>query len=207
MWACRGTRGTELQLLTSPGNASNRFGAVGSASFEKAKYNFMRSTAGYAVSSYIMNNKDRHNGNLLLDSEGRMVHIDFGFILDISPGGNLGFETASFKLSKEMVPLIDPSGKLTSKTYTEFEDLVVKGFLAAREHMEEIMQLFELQAESGLPCFERGKPIANVRERFMPELTDEEAAMRIRKQVRDAYGKWTTGCYDIIQYAQQGIRY
>lgn len=53
-------------------------------------------------------------------SEGRLVHIDFGFILETSPGGNMRFESAQFKLSHEMTQLIDPSGHMRSESWDYF---------------------------------------------------------------------------------------
>ncbi|KAI3928955.1 hypothetical protein MKW98_014546 [Papaver atlanticum] len=104
--------------------------------------------------------KDRHNGNLLLDNVGRLVHIDFGFIFEISPGG----------------------------------------YLAARCHMDVLMML-----DSGLPCFSRGDPIGNLRKRFHPEMTEREAANFMVRTCVDAYNKWSTVGYDLIQYLQQGV--
>jgi phosphatidylinositol kinase/protein kinase (PI-3 family) len=66
--------------------------------FEEAQKNFIESLAGYSLFTYLMAVKDRHNGNILIDNTGRIIHIDFGFVLGSSPG-NMNFETAPFKLT------------------------------------------------------------------------------------------------------------
>ena len=35
------------------------------------------------------------------------MHIDFGFMLSNSPGGNMGFETSPFKLTQEFLDIMD----------------------------------------------------------------------------------------------------
>lgn len=181
------------------------YGPVGSASFEAARENFIISSAGYAVASLLLQPKDRHNGNLLFDNVGRLVHIDFGFILETSPGRNMRFESAHFKLSHEMTQLLDPSGVMKSDTWNQFVSLCIKGYLAARRYMDGIINTVLLMLDSGLPCFSRGDPIGNLRKRFHPEMSDREAAIFMRNVCTDAYNKWTTAGYDLIQYLQQGI--
>lgn len=185
----------------------SRYGAPGTRRFEEARELFIESQAGYAVASYVVQSKDRHNGNILLDSAGRVVHIDFGFIFEISPGGNLGFERAAFKFSHEMVQLIDPGGARRSAHYARFKELCVRGFLAARTAAVDILAVATLMAESGLPCYSRGRPVENLRARFLLDKSAAEAAAFMRGAVDAAHNSFTTGFYDYIQVLQQGIPY
>lgn len=82
----------------------------------------------------------RHNGNILLNSEGHLIHIDFGFILSTSPR-NLGFETSPFKLTPEFVEVM---GGLGSDMFEYFKILILKGLIAARKHMDRILNLVEI---------------------------------------------------------------
>lgn len=85
---------------------------------------FKRSLAAYSVISYILQLKDRHNGNVLIDSEGHIIHIDFGFMLSNSPG-SVGFEAAPFKLTHEYVDVL---GGLGSPDYEDYKKLCKQAF-------------------------------------------------------------------------------
>lgn len=148
--------------------------------------------------------QDRHNGNILIDSEGHLIHIDFGFLLGISPGGNLGFENAAFKLSGEMIEIL--GGHKDAEPFRCFVDLTLQGFLVAREIALEVLITVTSLMDSGLPCFlYKQNNLDLLRERFFLEDSDSDAVLKMRKLIDDAAKKWTTIAYDGIQKLQNNI--
>ena len=70
---------------------------------------------------------------------------------------------------------------------------------------EGIIATVQLMEHSGLPCFGRGAPVANLRSRLHMEMSERQAASHMREVVRRAYDSNTTGFYDYIQYLQNRI--
>ncbi|PAA80299.1 hypothetical protein BOX15_Mlig025879g2 [Macrostomum lignano] len=179
------------------------YGEESTPRFQAARRNFITSMAAYSVVCYILNIKDRHNANIMLDDEGHLIHIDFGFLFETSPGGNMGFEP-EMKISNEMVMVM--GNGTDSESYKWFEELCVQAFLAVRPHRESLVALVSLMLDTGLDCF-RGQTIKQLRERFFPHDGERMAAQYFLRIVRSCREHWRTAGYDAIQYLQNRIQY
>ncbi|OVA16344.1 Phosphatidylinositol 3-/4-kinase [Macleaya cordata] len=164
-----------------------------SPSFKLAQRNFVESMAGYSILCYLLQVKDRHNGNLLMDEEGHIIHIDFGFMLSNSPGG-VNFESAPFKLTRELLEVMDSDAEgVPSEFFDYFKVLCIQGFLTCRKHAERIILLVEMMQDSGYPCFKGGpRTIQNLRKRFHLSLTEEQCVSLVLSLISSSLDAWRT---------------
>lgn len=174
------------------------FGPAEGIAFQRARSNFIQSMAAYSVLCYILQIKDRHNGNIMIDGEGRITHIDFGFLFDIGPGG-IKFEPNSFKLTHEMITLM---GGKNSQGYRQFRELTVKAFLSCRPYVEDVVSTCSLMMPTQLPSFKGEGTIVRLRDRFKPDLTEREAARYMIGVIDNACENSMSIVYDQFQVGQ-----
>ncbi|XP_059309314.1 phosphatidylinositol 3-kinase, root isoform isoform X2 [Lycium ferocissimum] len=130
---------------------------------------FIKSCAGYSVITYILGIGDRHLDNLLLRDDGRLFHVDFGFILGRDPKPF----PPPMKLCKEMV---EAMGGAESQYYTRFKSYCCEAYNILRKSSHLILNLFHLMAGSNIPdiASDPEKGILKLQEKFRLDLDDEE---------------------------------
>ncbi|KAH6624242.1 phosphatidylinositol 4-kinase-like protein [Chaetomium sp. MPI-SDFR-AT-0129] len=181
------------------------FGLPESDAYRAGVDAFKRSLAAYSVISYVLQLKDRHNGNVLIDNEGHIIHIDFGFMLSNSPG-SVGFEAAPFKLTYEYVDVL---GGVGSSDFDDYKQLCKQAFQALRRSADNIIDLVSMMGrDSKMPCFGAGvsQVTTALRQRFQLQLSADEAEQFVETDlIGKSLGSYYTRLYDTFQYRTQGI--
>lgn len=106
---------------------------------------FTASLAAYSVMTYVLKIGDRHDNNILVTRDGKLLHIDYGYIL----GDVTKPFTPPLKLSNEMVDTIGPDGlqRICGWAGPAFNSL--------RKRARLILVLIELMFTAPLTCFQQ----------------------------------------------------
>ncbi|KAF9014020.1 hypothetical protein BDQ17DRAFT_1475819 [Cyathus striatus] len=168
-----------------------KYGGTETVDFQKARLCFIQSMAAYSVACYILQIKDRHNGNIMIDGEGHIIHI-----------GGVKFEPNSFKLNHEMVVLM---GGRYSQGYQMFQSLTVKAFLAIRPYADQIVDTVQLMLDTGLPSFKGEPTIRRLKDRFALHLNERQAADFMMSIIRNAHENVRSTAYDEFQRVSLGL--
>lgn len=162
---------------------------------------YVRSMAAYSVVCYLLSIKDRHNGNIMIDTQGHIIHIDFGFVFGLAPGKAFSMEArVPWKLNKEMVEVM---GGLESPYYAEYASLCTRALACARAKpcADAAVSLMEILAyKSNFPAF-RYNPdaIADFRRRLWSHVPDADLDKQVKRLLHASYNNAGSDLYDDFQ--------
>ncbi|KAJ5071895.1 phosphatidylinositol 3-kinase catalytic subunit type 3 [Anaeramoeba ignava] len=135
--------------------------------------NYIKSCAGYGVITYLLGVGDRHLDNLLLTPDGKLFHIDFGYIFGSDPKPF----PPPMKLCKEM---IDAMMGRKSTHYNYFKLLSGEAFNVLRKSAYLILDLLSLMIDANITDFQKNPDaIPIIYEKFRLDLNDNDAAQYI----------------------------
>jgi len=146
---------------------------------------FMRSVAAYCVVTYLLGIGDRHLDNLMLAPSGELFHIDFSFVL----GRDAKPLMPPMRLSNDMV---EAMGGEMSIPYRAFHQVCEQIFLCLRRRPSFFATLLlALVPDSSTDNvsdweFNIDDLHREIVHRFMPGLSDPEAASEFRKRIDDS---------------------
>lgn len=159
---------------------------------------FVKSSAGYCVMTYILGVGDRHLDNLMLAPDGRLFHIDFGYILGRDP-------KAFPPPMKLCAPMVEAMGGSDSPYYRHFRTYCCEAYNILRKSATLILSLFHLMAGAAIPDVRHDpeKAMLKLQEKLRLDMSDEDAvewmqqllndsATALMPQITDRTHRWAT---------------
>ena len=149
--------------------------------YNKIQETFIKSCAGYCAVTYLLGVGDRHLENLMIKKDGKLFHIDFGFILGKDPK----IFPPPIRICKQMVMCM---GGMKSAGYDQFRNKCVNAFLYLRRNYKYIVNLFYLMIHSGVKDLSDNTDLSMMKlfDRFMPNKTEQEAERQFLQLIQES---------------------
>ena len=158
--------------------------------------NFRLSCVGYCVVTYILGIGDRHLDNLMIKEDGKMFHIDFGFIL----GNDPKTYPPPFKICSQMIQAM---GGKDSEKYKEFKKFCINAYWVLRDNARLIVNMFYLMIDSGILQINNEDTLFKLHDKFVPELSKSEAEVSFLGKLDDSVNALFPIIYDKVHSFMQ----
>ena len=155
---------------------------------------FIKSTAAYCVITYLLGVGDRHLDNIMITRDGRLFHVDFGFIL----GNDPKFNNPSIRITHEIV---DAIGGLSSEYYIYFQELCNKIYNCLRRNINVFMNLILLIPNISNINLSQKEIKHQILKRFLPGVKDVDAQFHLVSKLEEY--NYTDKILDFCHYHSQ----
>lgn len=161
----------DRQYISKPGKGFNRILRKGDGTLDAKKMEkFVKSTAFYTIMTYIMCIGDRHLDNILITEDGKLFHIDYGFV---------GREPKPFAPSMKLCPeMIEMMGGKNSGYYADFLEYCIDCFFILRDKYETLLEVVQLMVNKDIPDI-TDETVRKIKSRFHLDIDGEEKITEI----------------------------
>lgn len=135
---------------------------------ETIRSRFIKSTAAYSVMTYLFGIGDRHLDNIMITKDGRLFHIDYGYIFGRDP---TPYNIPQIKLTAQ---IIEALGGIGSDDYKCFEHTVSQIYNCLRKYVDFFIAVIDPSPQE----------IGILLGRFIPHFNSSTASDHILNKVR-----------------------
>lgn len=167
---------------------------------------YTRSFAGYSVITFVLGIGDRHLENILLARDGRLMHIDFGYILGNDPKPF----PPPMKINAEMVEVL---GGPQSTGFVEFKAYCCSAYNILRKHAAVLLNVLLLMGQAtampqltGDGSVDPRVQLLKVQDKLRLDLSNAQATQYLQNVIADSVGSLFTNLWDALHAAAQATR-
>lgn len=165
---------------------------------DELRSRFVHSCAAYCVMTYLLGVGDRHLDNIMVNNEGYLFHIDYGFIIGSDPKP---MTYPSMRITSDMV---DAIGGPKSESYKEFVQLSKDIHLCLQKRLPCFYTMLKLLVTIKPPI--QGDKITErllineLTSRFMYGESYEQAGIRLSVHISNSSSSYKQAINDFFHY-------